>query len=247
MISKQQIRFIKRLQYKKYRKKEQAFLVEGEKCVEELLNSGYRTRVIVATPEYLYKKRQSLKKFKGDLYEADAELLHSIGTLKTNQDILAVAAIAENEIFTIRDEIVIALDDLQDPGNLGTIIRVADWYGIHKILLSENSVDMYNPKVIHATMGSFVRVRLYYCDLPKTLGRFKEIVKYGAFMHGENVHKLKILPPAILITGNEAHGISRKVAALVDHRIHIPRTGGAESLNAAIATAIICDNVFRNN
>ncbi len=247
MISKQRIKFIKSLQYKKYRKKEQAFLVEGEICVKELINSDFEILFVVATPDFLYNNPGFNEKSEGILYEADAALLHSVGTLKTNEKVLAVARIPESRSFTILDEYVIALDGLQDPGNLGTVIRIADWYGIKKILISDNSVDLYNPKVIHATMGSFVRVQLYYCNLPDTLRQFANIEKYGAYMQGENIHRLKISSPAIIITGNEAHGISTRVSEEVNHRIHIPRIGGAESLNAAVATAIICDNVFRDH
>ncbi len=246
MISKQQIKFVKSLQYKKYRKKAQAFLVEGEKCVEELMNSDFEILLIAATEDYMQQKKEWLAPFETKIYEVSPEQLRSMGTLMTNGKVLAVAKMRRESVFTIQDEFVIALDSLQDPGNLGTIIRIADWYGISKILLSENSVDFYNPKVIHGSMGSFVRVELYYCDLTRVLTQFDEVVKYGAFMEGKNIHELRMNdPPAIFVIGNEAHGISLPVAERIDHRIHIPRIGGAESLNAAVATAIICDNIFR--
>lgn len=246
MISKQQIKFINSLQYKKYRKKAQAFLVEGEKCVEELFDSDFEIIKLVATAGYLEQHKTVIQNLRRPVYEVSAEVLCKMGSFKTGQNVLAVVKIPENKILTIDNEYVIALDELRDPGNLGTIIRIADWYGIKKILVSENSVDLYNPKVIHATMGSFTRVQLYYCDLPKMLDHLAGIKKYGAFMQGENVHKLKIESPAILVIGNEANGIGKQVSGQMNYRISIPKIGGAESLNAAVATAIICDNLYRD-
>jgi len=246
MIPKQQVKFINSLQYKKYRKKAQAFLIEGEKCVEELLNSDFETLILAGTTEYLSQHRERFKDYKGTTYEVTEKILQQSGSLKTNNRVLAVAKMKEEQLFTIGNEYVLAIDDLQDPGNLGTIIRIADWYGITKILASENTVDFYNQKVIHATMGSFTRVKVHYCDLSLFLDGRSSIKKYGAFLNGENVHTIKMSVPAIIVIGNEANGISSEISNLIDQRIHIPKIGCAESLNAAIATAIICDNMFRD-
>ncbi len=247
MIPKQQVKFINSLQYKKYRKKEQVFLVEGEKCVKELLNSDFETLIIAGTTEYLSQNKELFHDYKGTIHDVTEKMLQQSGSLKTNNSVLAVSKIQEESLFTIGNEYVLALDDLQDPGNLGTIVRIADWYGITKILASENTVDFYNPKVIHATMGSFTRVKVHYCDLNDIFGGSSlSIKKYGAFLNGENVHKIKMSVPAIIVIGNEANGISPEISNRIDQRIHIPRIGGAESLNAAVATAIICDNIFRN-
>jgi TrmH family RNA methyltransferase len=146
-------------------------------------------------------------------------------------------ALAEHEIALI-------LDDIRDPGNLGTIIRTADWYGIRHIIASEDTADVYNPKVISATMGSFCRTSISYTSLPAYLEGIGRPV-YGAFLEGEDIHKVKFQPEAMIVIGNESRGISPEVERLIRHRITIPRIGGAESLNAAIATAIFLDNLRR--
>jgi TrmH family RNA methyltransferase len=140
------------------------------------------------------------------------------------------------------NEFVIVLDDIRDPGNLGTIIRTADWYGIHSIVASEETTDFYNPKVIASTMGSFCRVNVFYTDLSSYLSAQKGPV-YGTFLNGKDVHALGEKPGGFIVIGNESNGISPAVEKLVTHRITIPRRGGAESLNAAIATAIVLDNL----
>jgi TrmH family RNA methyltransferase len=144
----------------------------------------------------------------------------------------------------IADEFALVLDDIRDPGNLGTIIRTADWFGIHKIIASEETADFYNPKVIHATMGSFCRVLVYYTALPHYLND-TQLPVYGAFLDGVDVHQLKFPNAGLVVIGNEAQGISKEVERSVSHRITIPKKGGAESLNASIATAIILDTIFR--
>lgn len=247
MIPKQQVKFINSLQYKKYRRKEQAFLVEGDKCVEELFNSEFETLIIAGTAVYLRQHQKIFQNHKGTTFEVTEEELQRTGTLKTNKSVIAVARIKESPLFVIENEYVLALDGLQDPGNLGTIIRIADWYGIKKILASENTVDFYNPKVIHASMGSFTRVKINYCDLNSFLGNSSLMVKkYGTFLDGDNIHAIKMKVPAIIVVGNEAKGISDELAGKIDQKINIPKIGGAESLNAAIATAIVCDNMFRD-
>ncbi len=137
-----------------------------------------------------------------------------------------------------------ALESINDPGNLGAIIRIADWYGIEKILCSSDTVDFYNPKVIAASMGSFLRVQVQYGDLSELL-KNTALPVLGAFLDGTNVHKFQFPTEGILVIGSEAHGISPALEKIVTEKITIPRTGKAESLNAAIATAIICDNWLR--
>ncbi|MFM7487408.1 MAG: RNA methyltransferase, partial [Cytophagales bacterium] len=146
--------------------------------------------------------------------------------------------------LTVGDEFALVLDDIRDPGNLGTIIRTADWYGIKKIIASEETADFYNPKVIHATMGSFCRVQIFYTSLLQYLSDASQPV-YGAFLDGDNVHDIDFSKSGLLVIGNEAQGISKVVENKVTQRITIPKRGGAESLNASVATAILLDNVFR--
>ena len=152
---------------------------------------------------------------------------------------------AENRAFGIdKDELVIALDDVRDPGNLGTIIRIADWYGIKKLVLSPQTAEFYNPKVLQASMGSFTRVSFFYEKLETVFERWKRPV-YGAFLEGENLHQLTRLDPGIILMGNESKGISSELKPWVTQKVTIPGFGHAESLNVAIATAIICDNFKR--
>jgi len=245
MLSKNQIKYINSLQQKKFRQEYQSFVVEGAKSVVELLSSDFELESLYVTEDF-YKETKPLL----DKQPLRAEIvgqaeLEKAGTFSSNNAALAVAKIKSNQELLLNDtEYALVLDEIRDPGNLGTIIRIADWYGIQKIICSEGTVDLYNPKVISSTMGSFTRVSLFYTDLVKYLkGQQKPI--YGAFLDSENVHTLNFAPSGYIIIGNEANGISEAVEEVVTHKITIPRFGGAESLNAGIATAVICDNLRR--
>ncbi|NBB27077.1 RNA methyltransferase [Cellulophaga sp. BC115SP] len=245
MLSKNQIKYINSLQQKKFRQEYQSFVVEGAKSVVELLSSDFELESLYVTEDF-YKETKPLL----DKQPLRAEIvgqaeLEKAGTFSSNNAALAVAKIKSNQELLLNDtEYALVLDEIRDPGNLGTIIRIADWYGIQKIICSEGTVDLYNPKVISSTMGSFTRVSLFYTDLVKYLkGQEKPI--YGAFLDSENVHTLNFAPSGYIIIGNEANGISEAVEEVVTHKITIPRFGGAESLNAGIATAVICDNLRR--
>jgi len=246
MLSKNWLKFIKSLQIKKYRRENSAFLVEGAKSVRELLQSDYTVRAVFATQEFY---QSSIRLLEAQSYPVEivtpAEL-EAAGVFHTNQACLAVANTLENQYLSAEaDEYVLVLDEVKDPGNLGTIIRVADWYGIAKIVCSPDTADLYNPKVIAATMGSFTRVRLYYCDLPAYLGQHCSAAIYGAFLEGNNLHQTHFAAGGYVVMGNESRGIGDDLAPLIHHRLTIPRFGGAESLNVGIATAIICDNLRR--
>ena len=241
MLSKAKIKLIRSLQIKKYRQQEQLFVVEGTRSVAELLDSDFVIELIVGMPRYL----STLKAPPGVLHEAGEKELATLGTFQSNESVLAVARMKTDEDFAVSPrEFVLALDDVRDPGNLGTIIRTADWYGITKILASAETADFYNAKVITATMGSFTRVNVHYCSLPARLKAAGATV-FGAFLDGEDVHRCDFGEGGIIVVGNEAHGISDEVSGYVTNRITIPRYGRAESLNAAIATAVICDNIRR--
>jgi TrmH family RNA methyltransferase len=184
-----------------------------------------------------------LKRFEKIIEIAGDTELNDIGSLQTNDSAIAVCDSKEEEIpGIISDEWVIVLDNINDPGNLGTIIRIADWYGIKKIVCSEDTADLYNPKVINASKGSFLRVSLSYTGLPGFLKK-QHVAVYGADLHGENIHKTTFSTSGILVMGNEAHGISAEVKALLTNSLTIPRFGMAESLNVGIATAICCDRI----
>jgi RNA methyltransferase, TrmH family len=242
MLSKARIKFIKSLQIKKYRKQEQCFIVQGAKSVQELLNSDFEALMVIGTPDFL----ASLSPIsRSEVFETTEAELRGLGEFQTNDAGLAIARMKEDAPVRIHEsEFVLALDDIRDPGNLGTIIRTADWYGIKTIVASTETADFYNPKVISSTMGSFTRVKLHYEDLPKFFARSQKKV-YGAFLDGKNIHQVHFKESGIILIGNESHGISKELEMLVTDRITIPRFGGAESLNAAIATAIILDNIHR--
>ena len=242
MLSKATIKFIKSLQVKKYRKQEQSFVIEGAKSVQELLASDFEVRQVVGTRAFLDQLQVPLR---GEVIEVPERALEGLGEFQTNRTALAVARLKANRPISVgQSEYVLALDDIRDPGNLGTIIRTADWYGIRKIIASENTADFYNPKVISATMGSFTRVEIFYTDL-KTWFAENALPVYGAFLDGEDVHTVEFPERGALLIGSESHGISDALAPSVTQRITIPRYGQAESLNAAIATAVICDNLRR--
>lgn len=244
MISKATGKFIKSLQVKKYRKEEQSFIVEGAKSVAELLHSDFEVKWLAATDDFLQLHANVLSNRHIEWTEASAKELGQLGTFQTNDGALAVAWMKPNQPLTVQNEYALILDDIRDPGNLGTIIRTADWYGIDKIIASEETADFYNPKVISATMGSFCRVQLYYANLVEYLNS-THLPVYGTFLNGKNIYTVDFEKAGLIAVGNEANGISTEVGQLVTVPITIPKRGGAESLNASIATAIVLDNVFR--
>jgi TrmH family RNA methyltransferase len=244
MISKSQIKYLKSLQIKKYRHAEQCFVVEGRKSVEELLQSDFQVQWLAADAELLERWRQKNWRLPPRVAEASAAEMAQAGTFQTNDGALAVAQMRPAQPPPTLPPVVLVLDDIRDPGNLGAIIRTADWFGITHVVASETTADFYNPKTIHASMGSFTRVQVFYRHLPEFLSNQKRAV-YGAFLDGENVHQADFTTPCFMVVGNEANGISAAVSGLVTRRITIPRLGRAESLNAAIATAIVLDNLTR--
>jgi RNA methyltransferase, TrmH family len=245
MLSKARIKFIKSLQLKKYRKQEQCFVVEGEKSVLELLASDFAVQLVVGTADFFDRHSRALNKADVECIEAKPKELEGLGDYSTNNAALAVARMRLNEPASITEnEFVLMLDDIRDPGNLGTIIRTADWYGIKYIVASAETADVYNAKVIQATMGSFTRVHVYYTHLKAYLQQ-NQLPVFGAFLEGKSVHTVDFGNGGIIVMGNEANGISNEVEQFITQRITIPRYGLAESLNAAIATAVICDNIRR--
>lgn len=247
MISKNQLKLINSLELKKQRKKQGLFLVQGEKNVGELFNSCFTIKQLFATVAYITGHSALLTRHKlvGVTVEATEDELKKAGTLQSNNSVLAVVECRESELPVIVDnELILLLDQVGDPGNLGTIIRVADWYGLKQIICSPGCADFYNPKVIAATMGSFARVNVSFSDLTDYLsGQNKPV--YGAFLEGDNIHKSKLATSAFIVMGSESHGISDEVAEFITDKITIPNFGNAESLNVAMATGIILDNFKR--
>jgi RNA methyltransferase, TrmH family len=242
MLSKAKIKFIKSLQLKKYRKQEQCFVVQGAKSVHELLASDFEVQLVLGTNDFLDKAQIGPGT---EVVAVSEKELEGLSEFQTNDAALAVARMKDDKAPIVGDaEFTLVLDDIRDPGNLGTIIRTADWFGITKIIASDETADFYNPKVISATMGSFVRVEVFYTDLSAYLSTIALPV-YGAYLNGQDVHTVSFGKGGIIVIGNESRGISNAIEKHITQKITIPQYGRAESLNAAIATAIICDNVAR--
>lgn len=248
MISKNLIKLIKSLEQKKYRKREKLFVAEGPKVVGDLMALMAPQRII-ATSEW-YKGKQVSE----DVVVTEDEI-RKVSFLQHPQDVLALFELPEIEELPaeqLSDHLTLALDDVQDPGNLGTIIRLADWFGIEHILCNQGTADAYSPKVVQATMGSIARVKLHYTNLAEYLEQLQGAVPvYGTFLDGNNLYAEKLSPSGIIIMGNEGNGISEQVERYVAKRLLIPSYPAerptAESLNVAIATAITCAEFRRKN
>lgn len=234
-LSRNKNKWIRSLSSKKHRDKEGYFIVEGRKMVNEVI-ALYPERVdcVVTTDRDL--------NYSGNCYQVSEPEMKKLSALNTPSEILAVVRMVKPDIDL--KGLVLALDGIQDPGNLGTIIRTADWFGINTILCSPTTVDQYNQKVIQSTMGSLFRVNLIYCDLHAYIIDSKKTI-YGALLNGDNLHDVKLEENAILVIGNEGNGISPEIEQLVEKRLTIPQFGKAESLNAAIATGILLSH-FRS-
>ncbi|HDY7701128.1 TPA: RNA methyltransferase [Vibrio vulnificus] len=243
MISKNQLKLLRALGQKKQRKALGLFLVQGEKNVLELANSTLKVKQVFATAEFLQRHAVELAGY--ECIEASLDDLTKASTLVSNNAAIAVVEIPAIETPKAQG-LMIALDGVSDPGNLGTIIRVADWYGIKHIVASSDCADPYNPKTISATMGSFGRVQVSLVDLPSYLEQ-ANLPIYGAFLEGESVHNTTFSAQGILLMGSESHGVREQASKFVTDKITIPAFGGAESLNVAMATGIILDNIRRQH
>lgn len=241
MFSKSQLKLITSLAQKKYREKHKLFFVEGKKGISELLASSFQLHSLYTTEDIFEAEKEKT-------FLIGEEDLKKISRLSTPQTALAVFHIQEPPEATLTD-LVVALDGVRDPGNLGTIIRLCDWFGVRHLVCSRDTVDCYNPKVVQATMGSIARVNIHYIELPEFLTNArKDFPVYGAFMEGENVYRQDLPPRGILVMGNEANGVSPEVAASISEKIAIPQFGQAaetESLNVATATAILLSEFRR--
>ena len=245
MLSKAKIKLINSLKLSKYRREHNLFLAEGSINVLDFLQGGNRVEEVFATAEWAENNRRFLKDQNVTIVSRGE--FEKITALKTPSEVLALLAIPEYpliDLYSIND-LVLMLDDIKDPGNLGTIIRTADWFGIRHIICSNQTVDAYNPKVVQASMGSLARVEVYYDDLINLLKlKPHTFPVLGAVLDGKPLVELKAMKKGILLIGSEAHGISEKLLPFVDHKITIPSFAtslrSAESLNASIATAIIC-------
>lgn len=246
MLSKSLAQLVRSLHQKKYRQQEGLFLVENAKSVQEVLASDFRVERLLCT-ETFYKENAPLAdRQRCPVETATPDELTRVGTLESNNAAIAVVRMRPTTAAPPPPTgWTLVLDDVRDPGNLGTILRIADWYGIDTVLCSETTADVYNPKVISASKGSFTRIRWWYGDVVGVLINAKSPV-LGAFLDGDDVHTMRLGPSAgYVVMGNEANGIGPALEPLVTQRITIPRYGAAESLNVGIATAVILDNLRR--
>jgi TrmH family RNA methyltransferase len=253
-VSKSKISFINSLKLKKYRIKEKLFVVEGEKIVSEVLKSNLDIKLICALPEYLEKNEYYLEKFQDLVFEAKPEEMKKISSFVTPSNVLAIVSMPESRNILYKNEdLYLALDEIQDPGNLGTIIRICDWFGIKNLICSLNSADLYSPKTLQATMGAFLRVNVIYANIAEEIVKFKNNTKnhvFGTFLNGENIYKSSLPKAGFIIMGNEGKGINKNLEAMVDKKLFIPSFSEldihAESLNVSVASAIICSEFKRN-
>ena len=247
MLSKTHTKYIQSLQHKKFRDEDNLFIAEGPKVVMDLLESRkFICKELFALPGWVNENERSLSTLTKASVSAVMDFeLEKISALSTSHSVLAVfEKRKENAGIEITGKITLVLDTIQDPGNLGTIIRIADWFGVEDIICSIGCADMYNPKVVQSTMGSLGRVNVVYISLPHWLQENKKVKVYSASLNGKAVQSLGKLKEGIIVIGNEAHGISDEVMQLVNEKITIPKIGEAESLNAAVATGIILSHII---
>lgn len=248
MLSKNQAKKIRSLHRKKIRREQQLFLVEGEKMVAELLASPWPIHSLYVTEHFLEKYHSAITHKGAEPMLATDSDLAAAGTLASNNAAIAIVSMpAAAAAPGVENQWTLVLDSINDPGNLGALLRIADWYGISHIVCSPNTAELYNPKVISASKGSFLRVNVSYTELGEFLQALPaNTTVLGAYLEGASLHTFT--PPnqgGVLIMGSEAHGISPALASYITHPITIPAFGHAESLNVAVATAVICDNLQR--
>ena len=241
MLSKNKIKHIKSLEYKKQRDEYGEFLAEGNKLISDLLGH-FECRLLMAKPSWM-ATQGDLKA--DEVIVANEEDICRASLLKSSQDVLAVFKKPAYllDVEALKNKLSLAIDGVQDPGNLGTILRVADWFGIDTVVCSPNCADVYNPKTVQATMGALARVRVHYTALPQLLEQLN-IPVYGTVLNSESIYNVFLENKGVIVIGSEGNGISREVEALLTQKLFIPDfpLGGAvsESLNAAVATGIVC-------
>lgn len=255
MISKNKIKFLITLQKKKVREEENLYIIEGDKLVREFLAAGIRVTTVYAKPEFISSLPASLKKAAAEIEAVTFDDLRKISTLKTPHNALAVVPVTLNEFVpaSVLSSLCVALDFVQDPGNLGTIIRAAAWFGIKNIVCSDNCVDVYNPKVIQSCMGAILHVNVHYTDLSVFL---KEAVQnnipvYGTLLEGESVYSHKLTENGIIVLGNESKGIADELIPFITEKIMIPKFStakyGIDSLNVSMAASVVFSEFARRS
>jgi len=249
MISRNKIKFIRSLEKKKFRNETACFLAEGNKLVADIL-PFFECECLVAKTSWMATQGDIHAK---ELIIAEAEDIGKASLLKTPQDVLAVFRQPSYAIDkeAIRNELSLVLDGIQDPGNLGTIIRLADWFGINRLICSPDTADVYNPKTVQATMGAIARVQVFYVPLSDWLNEMDDMPVYGAFLEGKNIYTEALSPSGLIVMGNEGNGISAPVENRITQKLYIPNyppeAESTESLNVATATAIVCSEFRRRH
>lgn len=255
MLSKTKTKFIISLQRKKNRDSERLFVIEGDKIVKEFVFAGAPVKVIVGKPEFLASLPQHLLGNIDEIIPVSYEELKKVSSLTSPHNALAIVAMSDDDNNRTLDAgLSVALDCIQDPGNLGTIIRAAAWFGIKNIYCSNDCVDVYNAKVIQASMGAILHVDVTYCDLHNFLAEAKSesIPVYGALLKGKNIYNSDLSKDGIILLGNESKGISDEYIKMISHPIMIPRCGGTDvygidSLNVSMAASVILSEFARRN
>jgi TrmH family RNA methyltransferase len=245
MLSKSQISLLKSLQHKKERTEHGLFLVEGYKSVIEFINSPYQIEAIYHTASFDPKMLNLSRKI--NLCEISVTDIQKISSLKTPRDVTALVKIPVWPVLSnqqLKKKFTLVLDGIQDPGNMGTIIRTADWFGIEHIICAEDTVDVYNPKVVQASMGSLSRINVHYTNLETFLPQI-ELPVFGAMLNGGSIYHTDFGNEGLIVMGNEGKGMRPEIERLITKAATIPRTGKAESLNVAIATALFCAEINR--
>ncbi len=255
MLSKNKIKFINSIKKKKYREIHQCFFAEGEKLVDELLNSNVQIIEIFATAGWINKNKQGLYlRPELDVIEISENDLNKISLLTTPNKVFAIAKqpVYEYKIEEICTGLSLFLENINDPGNLGTIIRIADWFGIKNIFCSKESVDVYNPKVVQTSMGAIYRVKIHYVESSEFLADLSKLENfniYGTFLEGNNIYQESLDNHGLIIMGSESHGISKELEPLINKKLFIPNYPSneetSESLNISVATAIVCSEFRR--
>ncbi|MEI6817012.1 MAG: RNA methyltransferase [Bacteroidota bacterium] len=254
MISNNQIKFIKSLQTKKFRNEYGIFIAEGDKISKMILKSDYKVHSLYATNDWLNSNHEIIIDINHE--EVSINELGRISSLKTPQEVLVVVKIADQKLNPkdLLNQLTLVFDEIKDPGNLGTVIRIADWFGIKNIICSLDSVDSYNPKVIQATMGSFCNVKIHYYPLDDLFNINKKemhLPVYGTLLNGENIYHANLKKEGLIVFGNESKGIDQNYYTFINESIKIPSIdcvgSGAESLNIGVSVGIVCSEFMRYN
>jgi RNA methyltransferase, TrmH family len=254
MISKNKAKMIRSLHLRKFRDELGLFVAEGTKLSLELLASGFQIKMLVATKEWLSTNANALFNPTFEIMEGTQEEIDGMSSFSSPQQVLVVVEVPQYECIyeDLHGDLVLALDTIQDPGNLGTILRIADWFGIHHVMCSLDTVDVFNPKVVQASMGALCRVKAYYQPLDEWILSYTEnynMPVYGTFIEGKDIYSADLNNNGVIVMGNESKGISERISKRVTQRISVPSFPGegktSESLNVSVATGIICSEFRR--